>query len=86
MPGAGKGRGEAASGREVLLQFQQVGAFVKVTAIDPDSGVEAAITGPAGAPEAVLADAARRRLDYVLNRRDKAAQVKTKPDKGGILV
>ncbi|MBM3489407.1 MAG: hypothetical protein FJX68_03000 [Alphaproteobacteria bacterium] len=83
MPGAGK-RGDQPA-REVLLEFEQVGGFVKVTAIDPETGVEAAITGPAGAPEAALGDAARRRLDYVLGRRRKPAQVKAKPSKGGIL-
>jgi 2-keto-3-deoxy-L-rhamnonate aldolase RhmA len=83
MPGPDKR--QAADAREVLLQFEQVGGFVKVTAIDPLTGVEAAIIGPAGAPEAALGDAARRRLDYVLGRRRKPARVKPRADKDGIL-
>jgi hypothetical protein len=52
-------------GREVLLEFQVQGAFVKVTAIDPLSGVEATIMGPVTAPRSTLETAAMRKLDFL---------------------
>jgi S-adenosylhomocysteine hydrolase len=53
----------------VLIEFQRVGATVKVTAIDPITLVEATIVGPASAGEAALKKAALDKLRYVLNRR-----------------
>jgi hypothetical protein len=55
---------------EVLLEFQQIGAAVKVTAIDPATQVEVSIVGPASAGEAVLSHNAINKLRYVLKRRD----------------
>jgi hypothetical protein len=54
---------------EVLLEFQQVGAAVKVIAVDPVTQVEVSIVGPASASEAVLSRNAIARLRYVLKRR-----------------
>jgi hypothetical protein len=56
------------AGREIFIEFVMQGAFVKVTAIDSVSGLEASIVGPAGAPRAVLAEQARRKLDYVAKK------------------
>lgn len=39
---------------EVLFEFRQVGAAVRVAAIDPKSGVEVTVMGPAGASRADL--------------------------------
>ena len=57
------------SGREIYIEFVQQGNVVKATAIDPVSGVEASIVGPATAAQGTLAEAARRKLEYVLKKR-----------------
>ena len=53
------------SGREIYVEFVMLGNVVKATAIDPDTGVEASIVGPASAPRAILAENARKKLEYV---------------------
>jgi hypothetical protein len=55
--------------KEIFVEFVQLGNTVKATAIDPDSGQEATVVGPAGAPRATLAEAARRKLEYVVNKK-----------------
>ena len=57
------------AGREIYVEFVVMGNTVKATAIDPASGVEASIVGPANAPQSVLAENARRKLEYVLKKR-----------------
>lgn len=57
------------SGGEIYVEFVILGNTVKATAIDPVSGVEASIVGPASAPQAVLAENARRKLEYVLKKK-----------------
>ncbi len=61
------------SGREVIIEFQRIGNAVKVTAIDPETLVEASIVGPSGAGEAALRRAALDKLAYVLKKRAAAA-------------
>jgi len=57
---------------DIYVEFVVQGGFVKVTAIDSKSGIEASVMGPAGAARGALADAAVRKLAYMLNRdRDK---------------
>lgn len=56
------------AGGEIYVEFVVMGNTVKATAIDPASGVEASIVGPANAPQAVLAENARRKLEYVLKK------------------
>jgi hypothetical protein len=53
---------------EILVEFIVQGSYVKVTAIDPASGTEASIVGPASAPQAALKSAVLRKLDYVLKK------------------
>jgi len=62
MPSSGK------SG-EIYVEFIVQGSFVRVTAIDPASGTEAVTMGPAGAPRATLADAAIRKLKFMLQKK-----------------
>ena len=62
------GRGMA----EIYFEFQQVGAYVKVTAIDPVTLVEVSVTGAASAGEQSLKQLALRRLQYVLAKRREA--------------
>ena len=49
---------------EVLIEFVVQGNVVKVTAIDPKSGTEASIVGPASAPRPVLESNALKKLIY----------------------
>lgn len=58
----------------VIFEFQRVGAFVKVSAVDPKTLIEVSIVGSPRAGEEVLKRTARRKLEYVLG---------TKPDRGG---
>jgi len=53
----------------IYVEFVVLGNTVKATAIDPASGLEASIIGPAGAPQSVLAQAARRKLDYLARKK-----------------
>ena len=55
--------------KEIFVEFVMLGNTVKATAIDPDTGVEASIVGPASAPRATLAEAARRKLEYVQKKK-----------------
>lgn len=59
-----------ATGREVIVEFQQIGNAVKVTAIDTKSMVEVSIMGPASAGEELLKHNAINKLNYVLSKKD----------------
>ena len=54
---------------EVFVEFVVQGNVVKVTAIDSVTGTEACIVGPANAGRDVLAQAAARKLKYVLEKK-----------------
>ncbi len=54
---------------EVIIEFQQIGNAVKVTAVDPESQIEVSIVGPPSAGEELLKRTAIRKLEYVLNKR-----------------
>ena len=56
-------------GKEIYVEFVVMGNTVKVTAIDSESGLEASVIGPAGAPRGAMAEAARRKLEYVAKKR-----------------
>jgi hypothetical protein len=55
-------------GKEIYVEFVVMGNTVKVTAIDSETGLEASVVGPANAPQAALAEAARRKLEYVAKK------------------
>jgi hypothetical protein len=55
-----------AAERETIFEFIRIGASVKVTAIDPVTGIEAIIVGDVAAGEEALRRLARQKLDYVL--------------------
>ena len=57
------------SGGEILIEFVVHGAVVKVTAIDPKSGIEACIVGPSSAPRHVLQANAVQKLAYVIRKK-----------------
>jgi hypothetical protein len=61
---------DPATGREVLVEFQQIGNAVKVTAMDTKSMVEVSIMGPATAGEDILKRNVINKLNYVLSKKD----------------
>jgi len=63
-------------GREVYLEFHQVGDYVKVSAIDARTNVETSIVGSPRTPQHQLTQIAVRKLDYVLEKRRHAADAK----------
>ncbi len=54
---------------EIYVEFVILGNTVKATAIDSASGLEASVIGPANAPRAAMADAARRKLEYLARKK-----------------
>lgn len=52
--------------REVFFEMRRVGAYVKVSALDAETGTEVCIVGNPAAGEAMLKLTARRKLEYVL--------------------
>ncbi len=57
---------------DVIIEFHQVGAFVKVSAVDTVTYTEVSIVGDPARSEAALKRAAIRKLEYVLERDRKA--------------
>lgn len=57
--------------KEILFELVQQGQIVKVIAIDPETGTEVVIQGPASAGELVLKQNAARKLMYVLEKQKK---------------
>ena len=58
------------SGNEIFVEFIAHGTAMKATAIDPKTGTEASIVGPASAPRAALQAAAVQKLGYVLKKKN----------------
>ena len=56
-------------GREVLIEIVTLGAYAKVSAIDPVTGTEVSVVGPGNATRATLEAAALNKLDYVLKKK-----------------
>lgn len=52
-----------------LLEFQAIGNAVKVCAIDPRTGTEVSIVGPANQGQELLSRTAVRKLEYVMRKR-----------------
>lgn len=71
-----KGNGMPVGGRrrEILFEMHRAGNTVRVTAIDPETGIEAAAIGPATAGEAALQALAVKKLDYVLGKKKRAGE------------
>ena len=60
---------EILQGREVIIEFFPVGAFMKVSAMDVITLIEVSIQGPANAPQELLKQNALKRLSYVLKKK-----------------
>lgn len=60
-----------ASGRDggVIFEFINIGAYVKVSAIDTVTGTEVSIVGDPLRGEAILRRTALRKLQYVLDKK-----------------
>ncbi len=56
-------------GREIIIEFYPVGAYVRVSAMDAQTLTEASIQGPASAGEEVLKRNAVKRLEYVMKKK-----------------
>jgi hypothetical protein len=56
-------------GKEIFVEFVILGNSVKATAIDPQSGLEASVIGPASAPRDAMAAAARNKLNYMAKKK-----------------
>jgi hypothetical protein len=53
-----------------IIEFHQVGAYVKVSVMDPVSLTEVSMVTPASMPQGQAAQAAIRKLKYVMARRN----------------
>lgn len=56
-----------------IIEFIQIGDYVKVSAVDPRSMVEVSIVGAPSAGEAALRQTAVRKLEYVIKKQRRAA-------------
>ncbi|MBM3556154.1 MAG: hypothetical protein FJX47_11450 [Alphaproteobacteria bacterium] len=54
---------------DVIVEFQRVGAFVKVSAMDPRTLTEVSIVGSPSATQQELTRLVLRKLDYVLAKK-----------------
>lgn len=64
---------------EVLIEMRRIGDSVRVSAVCPETGLEATIMGPAGAGKAALAQAAANKLRWLRDRRSPPASSPAKP-------
>ncbi|OFX12979.1 MAG: hypothetical protein A2516_04525 [Alphaproteobacteria bacterium RIFOXYD12_FULL_60_8] len=62
--------------REILYEMIPMGNMIKVTAIDSRTGVEISIGGPITSSHYSLKAAARRRLEFVLAKKQKEQEEK----------
>jgi len=70
-PAAGFAGTEAmpSDGHGIIFEMVVVGRYVKVTAVDTRSGIEASIVGDPRRGEQALRNAAARKLRYVLEKK-----------------
>jgi hypothetical protein len=57
-------------GQEAIIEFRQVGEMMKVSAIDPETGIEVSVPMPINAARADMIRLAVRKLEYVLKKGD----------------
>jgi hypothetical protein len=58
-------------GDDYIIEFTQIGASVKVTAVDPKTLTEVSIVGGAQYSQEFLTRQAVKKLEYVLARRNR---------------
>jgi len=54
---------------EIYVEFVILGNSLKATAIDPETGLEATVIGPANAAQSTMAQAARRKLEFMAKKK-----------------
>jgi hypothetical protein len=54
---------------EIYVEFVILGNSLKATAIDPETGFEATVIGPANAAQSTMAQAARRKLEFMARKK-----------------
>ncbi|MBT6307551.1 MAG: hypothetical protein HOJ18_15140 [Rhodospirillaceae bacterium] len=57
--------------KRVIIEFIKVGAYVKVSAIDPVSSVEVSIVGDPASSQERLKSTVLKKLNFVLSKRGK---------------
>jgi len=70
---------------EIYLEFQSLGASQKVSAIDPVTGIEVAVTGPANTPRDKITQIAVQKLQRRLEREASDNALNEVPQKGILL-
>ena len=58
---------------EVLFEYVRQGALIKVTALEPETGVEAVVVVPVGLSEKEMQARAMQKLLYVLKKREESS-------------
>jgi hypothetical protein len=53
---------------EILMELQRIGATLRVTAVDADSGTEIVFQAPFSTPRSALKKLAADKLRYVMNK------------------
>jgi hypothetical protein len=66
----------------IYFEFTYQGAYVKVAAIDADTGLEISLVGPIDTPQSELERLALKKLEFV-RRRSEAEDPKTPNQKAG---
>jgi hypothetical protein len=61
-------KGNKLAGREVLFEYQAIGQYMKVIAVDAATGTEISVQCPVGAGEMVFQRQALARLEFVLRK------------------
>ncbi len=74
--------GRRTYGRDIIFEFQSVGDFVRVAAVDVKTGEEVVISGPVGSLQADLERVAARKLLKKLGL-DPDSQDEKTPRRGG---
>lgn len=54
---------------DYIVEFIPQGRYVKVTAVDPVTGMEAVIVGDPSQPQTVLERTAIRKLEFLMNKK-----------------
>ena len=67
---------------DVYLEFVYLGSYVKVAAIDAESGLEVSIVGPLSTPSVELEKLALKKLEFVRRRAQAEAEAKQKGGPG----
>ncbi|MBA4783167.1 MAG: serine hydroxymethyltransferase [Rhizobiales bacterium] len=66
-----------------LIEFLQIGPQIKVTAIDPDSGIEVSIIAPLSASKAEMSRVAANKLKRRIAKLAESQDEKPLPSEGG---